>query len=131
MSTSMRDKLRAKTVGAPKNFKSEKVVIDGETFVVLQPSVKARGEMYKRSKISTGDVERIDMGELQVWAVINCTYTTDGEKVFEEADADNLREQPCDSFVDELGEVALKLMRMGETEGKNSVPTPKGSSSSE
>jgi hypothetical protein len=132
MSTSMRDKLRAKTVGAAKQFKSETVEFDGEKYIVRQPSVTQRGEILKKSKISTGDIERMDPCELQVWATIHCVYTPptpecpNGEQVFEEADAESLRGEPSGGYVDTFSEIALKLMNMGEGAGKNSPKTRKG-----
>jgi hypothetical protein len=132
MGNSMRDKLRAKTVGAAKTFKSEKVLFDGEEFIVRQPSVTQRGEILKKSKISTGDIERMDPGELQVWATIHCVYTPptpelpNGEQVFEEADAESLRGEPSGGYVDAFSEIALKLMNVGEEAEKNSQKTRKG-----
>ncbi|HHW13401.1 MAG TPA: hypothetical protein GXX28_00525 [Firmicutes bacterium] len=123
---SMRDKLRAATVGAAKNFKSEVVEYAGHKFIVRQPSVAQRGEILKRSKISTGDVEKMDPGELQVWATVHCVYTEEGERVFEEADAESLRNEPSGGFVDAFSEVAIRLMNMGEQTAKNSAKTRKG-----
>jgi len=127
---SLRDRLRAKTLGSSVKRHEEAVEIDGETFIVRQPTVAQRSDILKKSKANTGDTERLDIGEMQVWAVIHCTYTPDGEQVFEPADYDVLRNQPTGSFVDKLGSVALRLMNVAAVEAKNSEETTNDSSSS-
>jgi len=127
---SLRDRLRAKTLGSGVKRHEEAVEIDGETFIVRQPTVAQRSDILKKSKANTGDTERLDIGEMQVWAVIHCTYTPDGEQVFEPADYDALRNQPTGSFVDQLGSVALRLMNVAAVEAKNSEETTNDSSSS-
>lgn len=127
---SLRDRLRAKTLGSGVKRHEEAVEIDGETFIVRQPTVAQRSDILKKSKANTGDTERLDIGEMQVWAVIHCTYTPDGEQVFEPADYDVLRNQPTGSFVDQLGSVALRLMNVAAVEAKNSEETTSDSSSS-
>lgn len=127
---SLRDRLRAKTLGSGVKRHEEAVEIDGETFIVRQPTVAQRSDILKKSKANTGDTERLDIGEMQVWAVIHCTYTPDGEQVFEPADYDVLRNQPTGSFVDQLGSVALRLMNVAAVEAKNSEETTNDSSSS-
>jgi len=128
---SLRDRLRAKTLGAGGKRKEEIVEIDGETFIVRQPTVAQRSDILKRSKANTGDTERVDIGEMQVWAVIHCTYTPEGEQVFEEADYDALKNQPTGGFVDQLGAAALRLMNVAAVDAKNSEPTTNANSSSE
>jgi len=126
---SMRDILRAKTVGAKKQFKSEIVEWDGEKFEIRQPSVGQRGKILQASKVQTGDVEKMDFAKLQAVAVICCTYVPGtNEQVFEEADLDALMELPAGSFVDEFSQVALRLMNVeAEVAAKNSVETKNGS----
>jgi hypothetical protein len=131
---SLRDKLRAKTVGAKKEFRQTEVTWDGETFIVKQPTVAQRAYIMSKAKAQSAfgkdDPDRMDLGELMVWAAIHCTYTPDGEKVFEESDHDSLIEQPSGSFVDEFGSAALGLMNVDSKEiAKNSDKTPNDNSS--
>lgn len=126
-----RDQLRAKTVGAKKQFRTELVTIDGETFEVRQPSVAERSKIVKQAKVQTGDTERMDMAELQIWATILLTYVPGTEeRVFEDGDYDALAAQPAGGFVDEISKVALQLMNLGDGAAKNSEETANDSSSS-
>jgi len=127
---SLRDRMRAATLGAGHKRKEETVEIDGQTFVVRQPTVAERSQILKRSKANTGELENVDISEMQVWAVIYCTYTPEGERVFEDADYEALMNQPSGSFVDALATAALRLMNVAEEAAKNSEPTTNGSSSS-
>lgn len=127
---SLRDRLRAKTLGAPKKRDEKIVEIDGEEFLVRQPTVAQRSEILRRSKATTGDVERIDVGEMQVWSVIFCTYTPEGEQVFEEADYSALKNMPTGGFLDRLAAVAMRLMNAAVVEAKNSEATESDNSSS-
>lgn len=127
---SLRDRLRSKTLGAGGKRKEEIVEIDGEKFVVRQPTVAQRSDILRRSKANTGDAERIDLGEIQIWATIHCTYTEEGEKVYETEDYEGLSEQPSGGFVDTLGAVGLRLMNAAAGDAKNSGETVGDSSSS-
>jgi hypothetical protein len=127
---SLRDKLRAKTVGAKKEFRQEEVLFDGETFIVKQPSVLQRGQILQKSKAQVGDAEKLDTAQLFAWATIHCVYTPDGEQVFDEKDYESLVNQPAGGFVDTFGAAAMKLMNVDtEQIAKNSGKTPKSSSS--
>ncbi len=133
---SARDRLRAKTVGAAKRFKEEIVEWEGEKFLIRQPSVAQRSAILQKARVKTdeqGKVADMDMAVLQVWAAICCTYVPGEDKpLFEEADVENLMGQPSGGFVDLFGNTALKLMNVeAEKDGKNSVETPNGSSSSQ
>lgn len=128
----LRDKLRAKTVGAKKQFRTETVTIGGEAFEVRQPSVAERARILKQAKVQTGDADRMDMAELQIWAAILLTYVPGTEDhVFEDADYAALAAQPANGFVDEISRVAMRLMNAGGDEAKNSEETANDNSSSE
>lgn len=127
----LRDRLRAKTLGAGGKRQEEIIEIDGEKFVVRQPTVAQRSDILRKSKATTGDTERIDLAEMQVWAVIHCVYTTEGDQVFEPADYEALRNQPTGGFVDTLGAAALRMMNVAAVEAKNSEETTSDNSSSE
>lgn len=115
------NKLRAITVGAAKQFKKEIKEWEGEKFEIRQPSVGQRASIMQRAKVATGDVEKMDLAELQIWSTICCVYDPEsGDSVFNEADYDSLKNQPSGSFVDEFAQIALKLMNVEAGEaGKN------------
>lgn len=126
---SLKDKLRAKTVGAKKEFRQEEVLFNGETFIVKQPNVAQRAYILSKSKVQSAmgkdDPDKMDIGELMVWATIHCTYTPDNEKVFDESDYESLISQPAGGFVDVFGGTATRLMNVDSEEtAKNSEATP-------
>lgn len=129
---SLRDKLRSKTVGAKKQFKSEIVEWDGEQYEIRQPSVGQRGRILQAAKVQTGDAEKMDLAKLQVMATVCCTYVPgEDTPVFEEADIEALMELPAGSFVDEFAQVALRFMNVdAEEAAKNSTTIASASSSS-
>jgi hypothetical protein len=119
----LRDKLRAATVGAPKIFGKEIIEYLGEKFEVRQPSVGQRAMIMQKAKLASGDVEKMDLAKMQIWATICCVYTEDGEAVFSDEDYDSLENQPCGGFVDEFSPVVLRLMNVeAEEKAKNSTP---------
>ncbi len=128
---SLRDRLRAKTVGAKKKFPSEILEHDGEQYEIRQPSVANRAAIMKKARIQTGDVEQLDIAALQIWAIIKCTYVPEtNERVFEDSDAQNFLDGPGGLFVDKFAAVAMRLMNV-EAEGieKNSEEITNDSSS--
>jgi hypothetical protein len=128
---SNRDKLRELTVGAPKKFGEEIVEYGGEKFLVRQPSVGQRAAIMQASKMITGDVEKIDLAKMQIWATICCVYTEDGENVFTNEDYASLEAQPCGGFIDEFAPVVMRLMNVEAAEkAKNSEKIRKGNGSS-
>lgn len=129
---SNRDKLRSLTVGAPKVFGEEIVEFGGEKFLVRQPSVGQRSAIMQASKMITGDVEKISLEKLQIWATICCVYTEDGkENVFTEEDYADLSTRPCGGFVDEFAPVVMRLMNVeAQEKAKNSEKIRKGNGSS-
>lgn len=116
----LRDKLRAATVGAAKVFGEEIIEYQGEKFKIRQPSVQQRAMIMQAAKIATGDVEKIDLAKMQIWATICCVYTEDGEAVFSQEDYASLENQPCGGFIDEFAPVVMKLMNVeAEEKAKN------------
>jgi len=125
--SSLRDKIRSKTVGAEKKFREEKlsIVLDGEPVdvVVRQPSVEERGMIFA----SAGSFEKDskpDLTKLQVNAVmcLTCVPGPDGkstaEKVFEEADRDSLSKQPTGGWFDDLANAALAQLNFDLADAK-------------
>lgn len=101
---SMRDKIRQKTIGAKKQFKSKIVEIDDHLKIeVRQPSIAKRGKIMKKSKAQTGDVEKIDLAELQVWGTILCCYEPDtNNRIFDESDYNSLKNMPGGGWADDI-----------------------------
>ena len=135
--TDIRKKLRDKTVGGKSKLRSIVKEFDGEKFEIKQPTVATRGRIMKECKVPLTDDEdemasKIDYSEMQVWAVIYCTFVPGtNERVFTEADADLLRNQPAGSFVDEFAAEAMDLMNVAPEEAaKNSEKTEDKSESS-
>ena len=111
--TDIRKKLRSVTVGAKKQFKSEKIEWQGETFEVRQPSVAQRAEIMKNAQTINADDQQIsvDYAKMQVWSVICCTYVPgeDGP-IFTAGDYENLAAMPAGGFVDKFASLATRLM---------------------
>ena len=118
------DKLRAATIGAKKNFKSETVEFNGLMFEIRQPSIRARAELTKQC---TGSDGQINMFDFLVWLVIELTYEPNTDKkVFAAEDYDTLVESETGGFVDAFSEVAASLVNVDmEDKKKTSPPIPK------
>lgn len=126
MSVEEKNNLRAITVGADPDFRSEIVEWKDQKFEIREPSVATRGKIISKSGIRVGsggniDENSMDFSQSQVYAVIYCTFIpgTD-DRVFDEKDAPMLRNQPAGSFVDKFSSVAMRLMKdEAEEEAKN------------
>lgn len=113
----LRDQLRSLTVGKAKQFQKKLVTIDGAEFEIRQPSVAQRSALLRAAGMVSTDKDKkdgdMDFGLLQVLAVIKLTYVPGtNEHVFEAADKQSLLDQPANSFVDALSEVAMKLLNV-------------------
>lgn len=99
---STRDKLRGATLGRKGQFKTEQVEVNGETFMVKQPSVAERKELFDAVRDDNGNY---DLHEALIWSVIKLVYTPDGdERVFDEADYEAMMSEPTGGWVDQLAE---------------------------
>lgn len=86
---------------------------------VREPGLKLRSAIYRAAGVSSPDVETegIDMARLQVEAVVALSYVPDTNiKVFDEKDKPALAAQLAGGFVDDIYEVASKLMNVGKEE---------------
>lgn len=112
MSTDARNKIRAATIGAKKNFRSEVVEYNGVEVEIRQPTVRARKTLYNECRDKDGNVDPM---EFLVWCVVHCTYVpgTD-DLVFEVGDHEAMLDQPAGSFVDQFGEKASELFNAAE-----------------
>jgi len=122
---SMRDILRAKTVGAKKQFKSEIIEWNGEKFEIREPSVRQRAKILQASGAQSLDPNDIDLAKFQTLAVIYCTYIPGtNERVFEEGDLEALMEMPSGTFVDDFAQIAFKYLNVQpEVAAKNFAET--------
>lgn len=112
---SLRDQIRAATVGSKTHFASKNVTWEGFEVEIRQPSYKSRKDLYKKCRDGEGNV---DPTEFLVWSVIENTFVpgTD-EKVFEKADYEGLISKPAGGFIDEFGAVAIEMFNPDK--GKN------------
>lgn len=108
----LRDQIRAATVGANKRFKSKILNVEGQDVEVRQPNVKARAAILKAAKASSG-AEKLELGELQVEAIIRCCFEPGTDiPVFEAGDRDGLMAQPAGGWFDALAEAAVELLNV-------------------
>lgn len=120
---STRDKIRAATLGKKKVFKSKEATLyDGTKVEIRQPTVGQRSEIRSKSMTVMPNAEmRADMMQFTLWMVILQSYVpgTD-ERVFEEADYDEIAAVPSGDWVDNLTAIALELSNaeVGEEEAK-------------
>jgi hypothetical protein len=106
--TTLRDKLRAKTIGAKKHFKRVSLDYEGETFEFLEPSVAQRRDIMKRLRGSKGEIDDI---EFMVEAIIlTCVEPNTEIKVFESTDFDGFMASPSGSFITAFGTKAVEAL---------------------
>lgn len=117
MAQSIRDQIRAATLGKKTQFKSKEFDYDGIKVEFRQPNLKDRQMLINKAKSKDGD---FDFVEFLVWSVISNTYVpgTD-ERVFEAADYDSMVGKPTGSFVDKFGAEIAEIMNV-EDDAKNS-----------
>jgi hypothetical protein len=126
-----RDEIRKATLGRSRKLRSKVVNVDGVEIEVRQPTVRGRSEIMRRAKAMGGDTDRVDIGEMQVTAMIECCYVPGtSDRVFGDTDRDALLDAPSGAY-DELATVAMELMNVDrEDVAKNSAGTRAASSSS-
>lgn len=106
-----RDTLRSAILGRSHTFRREKVINDdGVVFEVVQPSIRQRADLRKKTTTISADGIQFDMFEFMIQAAIQFTVVpgTD-EKIFTAEDYDVLASYPSGGFVDRLCEAASKL----------------------
>lgn len=117
MAQSIRDKIRAATLGKPVQFKSKTFNYEGVDVEFRQPNLKDRQMLINKARKSNGD---LDFVEFLVWSVIANTYVPDtNEKVFDDTDYDVMTNQNSGSFVDQFGGEIAALMNVEEGDAKN------------
>jgi hypothetical protein len=95
---------------------------DGPLDVELrQPSVAGRSSVLKAAGVSGDGKGAIDLGRLQVAAVLACAYDAEtGNKLFEPADEAALLELPAGGWFDSLAEAALALINVDQEDARKS-----------
>lgn len=86
-----------------------------------QPSVAGRSAVLKAAGVSGDGKGAIDLGRLQVAAVLACAYDPEtGAKLFEPADEAALLELPAGGWFDTLAEAALALINVDQEDARKS-----------
>ena len=103
------------------DFAKEIVDVDGQNVEVRQPSLRIRSDVNRRAasvrKDGSFDIDVLAMG---LWLVIECCYDVEtGEKVFSEADYDELAGLPSGGIIDNLIGVASQLSNLDVESKKN------------
>lgn len=116
--SSIRDDLRAATLGAKAEFKKEIVSFGGVELELRQPSVKQRKDLFKRCMDENGRVEAM---EYLTWGVLYCTFVPGtNERVYDDTDYDALMEKPSGGFLDKFGAIIGALMNVDDDIEKKS-----------
>lgn len=128
----LRKQLRAITVGSKNIFKKEIEKFGGNEFEIRQPTVALKSKIMQKCRVSVDEdtddkevktisTESFNLGAMQVWSVIYCTYEPGTDNlVFEETDEPALSQKPAGSFVDQFSATAMKLMNVQpEEDAKN------------
>lgn len=116
MSQSIRDKIRAATIGKKSQFRTKIFNYEGIEVEFKAPNLKDRKTLLNRAKGDNGD---LDMINFIVWSVILNTYIPGtNERVFDESDYDAMMNQGTGSFVDQFGQEVAEIMT-AETNVKN------------
>lgn len=115
---SLRDQIRAATLGQTAEFKKEIVKYNGVDVEIRQPSNKSRKAIMAKSMTEDG---KVDFADFMAYAVIENTYVPDtDELVFEATDYDVMLSKPTGGFMDRFGTTTSELMNVEEgEEGKN------------
>lgn len=112
MAQSIRDQIRAATLGAKPQFKSKEVEYNGITVELREPNLKDRRKLLERAKNSNGE---LDMVNFIVYSVILNTYVPNSnEKVFSPEDADAFFELNTGGFVEAFSSAVSELMNVSE-----------------
>ena len=110
MSKTLRDKIRARTVGAKNQFKSELVDYFDVQIEVRQVDISSRSE-YINSAIDKN--RNANTLKLQINAVIaSCFVPGTDEKVFEDTDYDVISESISGGYCDKLYETVQNLSNL-------------------
>ena len=115
---SLRDQLRASTVGKRIELKRKIVEWEGKEYELRQPNLRERKRLREKILTDTG----VDIFDAMVWLTIWQTYVpgTD-ERVFDDTDYEIFLNNPSGSFVDNFGSeiVLMSNLDLGEIRGNS------------
>lgn len=109
----LKDRIRAKTVGSAKIFKSKMVEFDGMDIEIREPSVRDWGKIMKSvmGMNSEDGSNKMEYDKYLIWSVIYCAFVPGSdEKIYEDTDYDSLANFPRSGFVGEFSEIAMDMM---------------------
>lgn len=117
-------KLRGALLSTTK-FRSQRMALDVEggalEVELRQPSVAGRSAILKAAGVSGDGKGAVDLGRLQVAAVMACAWDVEtGAKAFEPADEAALLELPAGGWFDELATAALALVNVDQEDARKS-----------
>lgn len=120
----LRDAIRAATVGAKCDFKTEIVKWEGVSVEVRQMSIATRFELYDASQRTDADgKETFDSLRWTVMLVVINTYVPGTDvRVYDDADFELLSKQPTEGFVDKIAEAAKVLNGLSGKEEEGNSP---------
>jgi len=120
--------LRAHLLRGATPFRSQPVTLpDGSVVIVREPTFRQRSDIYSAALKSGG--KEIDVGKLNILALIHLCRSPDGTQVFGLADKDVLEALPVsDPLISTVAPVCVSMFNPAG-EGGNGVPqTPPSSS---
>lgn len=133
-SKQQRDELRARFLGSSPKRESQTLHLDSLDcdVEVRSPTVRQRADILKAAGVDGSKGTAQDAALLQVTTIIKCCYVPGTEHhLFDDADAEVLQGLPAGSWIDDLSEVAMKLLNVDtESKKKRSAATQNDSSSS-
>ena len=110
----LRDQIRAATLGEKSEFKNEIVTYNGVKVELRQPTVKVRKDLMDKSMNEEG---KINVLMFMTYGVIYNTYLpSTNELIYEGTDLDAMMEKPVGGFLDIFGERVANLLNI-EDEG--------------
>lgn len=117
-------KLRGALLSTTK-FRSQRMTLDVEggalEVELRQPSVAGRSAILKAAGVSGDGKGAVDLGRLQVAAVMACAWDVEtGAKAFEPADEAALLELPAGGWFDEVATAALALVNVDQEDARKS-----------
>ena len=124
MTKSLKDKIRAATVGKRKTFKSEIVSFDGVDIEVRQLSLAARRDYMTASLDKVTDskgneTQQANLLKLQVNAVIASSYVPGEDTlIFDETDFNSIKDSVTGGYADAIWEAVQRLSNITTDEAK-------------
>lgn len=120
-----REKIRSAALKTPAFRSTEIELEDGTKIELREPTAKSRAEIFRRSRLSDGTLDR---ARQQVEAVILCAFVPGTDQlVFEAADADMLFAQPVGGWFERAQLWIFQTMNTWESAPKNLQATPPSS----